>query len=91
MNDFSKQLGNNIRYARKTAGLTQRELAAAISLTPPAVSLYENGQRMPNLMIMRMISVALGTDIDDMVPYHDITHVMPCDGQMDIYEVIEDA
>lgn len=91
MTDFMSELGNNIRSARKSAGMTQRELAVSIGVTPPAVSFYENGQRMPNLMTMRMMSTALGVAIDDMVPDHVIYHVMPCAGQMDIYEVIEDA
>lgn len=41
----SSQLGQRIRAARRDAGLSQGQLASALSTTQSAISLYEAGQR----------------------------------------------
>ncbi len=41
----SANLGNRIRTARRDAGMSQGQLATALSTTQSAISLYEAGQR----------------------------------------------
>ena len=41
----SANLGNRIRTARRDAGMSQGQLAGALSTTQSAISLYEAGQR----------------------------------------------
>lgn len=41
----SASLGNRIRAARRDAGMSQGQLATALSTTQSAISLYEAGQR----------------------------------------------
>lgn len=41
----SSQLGQRIRSARRDAGMSQGQLASALSTTQSAISLYEAGQR----------------------------------------------
>src|SRR5487761_2382441 len=41
----SANLGNRIRPARRDAGMSQGQLATALSTTQSAISLYEAGQR----------------------------------------------
>ena len=49
----SEKFGRRIRAARALAGLTQKDLAAALGVTAPChyttVSLWESGQRAPGL------------------------------------------
>lgn len=44
---MSKEIGKRIKLLRKKKGLKQDELAAAIGLSPSAVSNYEQGTREP--------------------------------------------
>jgi transcriptional regulator with XRE-family HTH domain len=59
-------IGEQVRRARKRAGLTQRELASAAGLTQASISQIENGER-PNpgietiAAIERALSVSLQT------------------------------
>ena len=43
-------IGNNIKIIRKQIGLTQEELALHIGVTPQAVSRWENGTGMLNII-----------------------------------------
>lgn len=54
-------LGEQIRFARNDAGLTQDGLADKIHYTKPAISLVENGQRVPQLEMIQRMDEALGT------------------------------
>ncbi len=45
MNDDRRSLGVRLREAREYLGLSQDEVAKAVGLTRPAVSLIESGQR----------------------------------------------
>lgn len=52
----SASLGQRIRAARRDAGMSQGQLAAALSTTQSAISLYEAGQR--SVGIDMLLSVA---------------------------------
>ncbi|GAA1644741.1 helix-turn-helix domain-containing protein [Georgenia ruanii] len=54
-------LGRRIRHARTAAGLTLRELAAAVGSTTSQLSLVENGRREPRLSLLTALAEALGT------------------------------
>jgi transcriptional regulator with XRE-family HTH domain len=45
MSDDRKSFGARLREAREYLGLSQDEVAKAVGLTRPAISLIENGQR----------------------------------------------
>ena len=59
-----EQLGQNIRYFRKAAGLTQSALAQRIHLTPQNVSKWENGASSPDVSNLCLLAEALGTSVD---------------------------
>lgn len=40
---LAKKVGNNIKYARKSLGLTQKEVAANLKMTQQQYSRFENG------------------------------------------------
>jgi transcriptional regulator with XRE-family HTH domain len=41
--EVSKVVGNNLKQARKDKGLTQKEVASAITMTQQQYSRFENG------------------------------------------------
>lgn len=53
-------VGDRIRVLRKNAGLTQKELAAAIGLTESAVRNYELGLRTPSEDQLRAMAESIG-------------------------------
>jgi transcriptional regulator with XRE-family HTH domain len=57
--DFLHFLGKAIRTARRTAPLTQRQLAAHIGVTFAAVSQWERGLVSPSVAHLRAIGTAV--------------------------------
>ena len=56
--------GEELKEARKKAGMTQEELAAAVYTTKTAISRYENNRRVPNGKIFVRLSIVLGHNFD---------------------------
>lgn len=52
---------NKLREARKAAGLTQKQVAAAIGVTESAYCGYETGKRQPDVAKIKQIAEVLGT------------------------------
>lgn len=60
-----------LRLARKAAGLTQAELAAAVRVNASAVTAWETGQRAPEqTATLLRLSLALGCSIDYLLTGH---------------------
>lgn len=59
--------GERIRQKRKEAGITQKELAARINVTPQLISQYENDIKQPKLETMYRIAIALGIRLEDLI------------------------
>ncbi len=60
-------IGENIKYIRKSKGLTQRELAEKIGVTDSAITRYEKGDREPNIETLNKIATALEVTINDLI------------------------
>lgn len=60
--DYQK-IGALIRRLRQERGLTQRELAVALSLSPKTVSKWERGQGCPDVSLLEALSRALQVNI----------------------------
>lgn len=56
-------LGHVIRAARKAAGMTQPQLAAAIGTTQPYLSDLERGERTPSIQMLIDIADACDCDL----------------------------
>ena len=63
------KLGLKLRKARKESGLTLREFAQRIGVTPACICNWEHGWRKPPLKFVKMISNALSLDANDLVLY----------------------
>ena len=61
-----KEIGTNIRRARKAKKLTQAQLAERIGVTPSAVTQYERGDIRPEIEKVKAIAEALGIPEQDL-------------------------
>lgn len=59
---FARIIGSNIRLARETQDLYQRELAGRVNVTPQRISDWENGRARPTDSNLLRIAQALGHD-----------------------------
>ena len=59
--DKRDRFAANLRHARKTAGVSQEELAERCELHRTEVSLLERGGREPRLGTLVKLAIALGT------------------------------
>lgn len=62
----ARELGLNLMLARKRAGLTQKELAAAAGVPPNSITRYENATCAAPLEKVFALARALGASIDEL-------------------------
>ena len=58
-------IGKNITAFRKDAGMTQEDLAGQIGVSAQAVSKWETGVRMPDILLLPVIADAFGITVDE--------------------------
>lgn len=61
-----------LKKSRLKGGLTQEELAKQINISPSAISLYESGEREPNLQTLVTIAKELNVTTDYLLGLSDI-------------------
>ncbi len=64
-------IGKKIKELRGQKGLTQEKLAAALNVTPQAVSKWENETALPDITLLPALSVCFGVRIDDFFALND--------------------
>lgn len=62
--DYKRIIANNISELRKSLGLTQAELAQRLNYSDKAVSKWERGESIPDVVIMKKIADVFGVSID---------------------------
>jgi len=72
---MNQELGRRIRALRGARGMTQEALAAALEVSPQAVSKWENGVTAPDIGLLPGISVAFGVTIDELFSLSDEEHL----------------
>ena len=60
-------VGKRIKEIRISEGLTQKELAKMSGISPSAITLYENDQRIPSILAVANIAIALGVSVDSLI------------------------
>lgn len=60
------EIGRQIRNFRQKKGTTQEELARFLSISPQAVSKWENGISTPDIELLPQISIYFGIKIDEL-------------------------
>ena len=61
------KIGRYIQHLRKTAGMTQKDLAEKLNISFQAVSKWENGDTLPDTGILLELCDALGTTADKLL------------------------
>jgi transcriptional regulator with XRE-family HTH domain len=62
-----KTFGENLRRLRKAAGLSARELARRVGVTPPVMSKWETQKGLPEGPTLLKLAKALGVAIDELL------------------------
>ena len=76
----AKLIGSRIRQAREDKGLSQEQLAAAVSRDQRTISEYENGKRKMPATDLPEFAKALGVSVlyfyEDEATHHDLDEVL---------------
>lgn len=67
------QIGNNIAAYRKTSGLTQAELAEKLNYSDKAVSKWERGESVPDVITLVQLAELFGIGVGDLVSNGQVT------------------
>ena len=59
--------GENIKKYRNRKGMTQVQLAEAVTVTHPMITAYERGTKNPSLQVAFEISKVLGCTLEDLL------------------------
>ena len=65
------QIGEVIRKYRKSADMTQEEMANRLGVTAPAVNKWENRNSYPDITLLAPIARLLGISTDELLSYHE--------------------
>lgn len=63
------KIGETILRLRRERGLTQEQLAAAVGVSPPAVSKWERGVTCPDIALLAPLARALGATVDRLLSF----------------------
>lgn len=63
------RLAENLRIYRSQTGITRKQIADKLGMTPQAYGNYENGEREPKLDILIKLAAALHVSVDDLLGY----------------------
>ena len=63
----TKKVGVKIATLRKTTGLSQERLAEMLTISPQAISKWENGHTLPETTLLPVLSQIFGCTIDDII------------------------
>ena len=61
------QIADNIKRFRMASGYTQSDLAILLSVSPQAVSRWENGQAFPDIAFLPLLAKYLNVSIDELM------------------------
>jgi transcriptional regulator with XRE-family HTH domain len=65
--EINEKIAKNLAYYRKTAGLTQAELAQKINYSDKSVSKWESGGGIPDVYILMQLADLYGVSLDALV------------------------
>ena len=68
---MDKMFIENMKKARIRAGLTQAQMAEKIGVAPPTYSLYESGNREPDIKKIKQIAIILGITGNELLGIDD--------------------
>ena len=60
------KLYNKLSYYRRLRGISQKQLADLIGVTPGTISHYESGRRLPNIQMALKLAQILEVSVEDL-------------------------
>ena len=86
---MNETIGSRIAALRRKKNMTQEELAAALGVTPQAVSKWENDLSCPDITLLPQLAKLLGVSVDELlgsaVPE---TQLLPAESRKPINEML---
>lgn len=77
MEDYKRIIANNISELRKAVPLTQAELAEKLNYSDKAVSKWERGESIPDVVVLKQIADVFGVTVDYLLEeVHDLKGTM---------------
>ncbi len=70
MQDLKQLIGKNITRLRTSSKLTQAEFAEQLNYTDKAVSKWERGESIPDIVILKQIADMFGVNVDYLLSEH---------------------
>ncbi len=64
---MDKRFCNNLKEARKSSYLTQKQVANALNVVESCYANWEQGRTEPNIEMLRKLSAILKINIDDLI------------------------
>lgn len=71
MEDLKKVIAKNISSLRKNMNMTQAELAEKLSYSDKAISKWERGEAIPDVLVLKAIADMSGVTVDYLLTVHD--------------------
>lgn len=65
------EIGQVIRTYRKKKNMTQEDMAIRLGVTAPAVNKWENGNSMPDILLLAPIARLLGITVDELLSFRE--------------------
>ena len=89
---MGEKFNENLKFAREKNNMTQKEIADIIGVAKSTYSLYESGNREPNVQTIKKISDALNVSADELLGLNPsgITIAAHFDGDEYTEEELED-
>ena len=67
--DLKKQIGNNISEYRRLANMSQIEFAEKLNYSDKAVSKWERGESLPDIIVLKQIADLFQITVNDLIGY----------------------
>ena len=64
---MDKQFCNNLKEARKSCSLTQKQVTAALNVVESCYANWEQGRTEPNIDMLRKLGKILKIELDDLI------------------------
>ena len=71
MESTTQNIGRNIAEQRRAAGWTQTQLAEKLGISGQAVSKWENGESMPDILLLPKLGQLFGISVDALLGGED--------------------
>ena len=86
---MNETIGSRIAALRRKKNMTQEELAAALGVTPQAVSKWENDLSCPDITLLPQLAKLLGVSVDELLgSAAPETQLLPAENRKPINEML---